>query len=116
MADERRQSDVKWRDELTERVDHIDGRLATVEQGLKTNTTITQQIADDTSWLRGVLNDGAGAIRFLCRVAKWWRFGVRYVLLPIGGLIVVPYLIVYWFTHNYTLPLWAARLVELFWK
>lgn len=115
MSAERRQSDTEWRKDLCGRVGHLEVQVATLEQGLRANTTLTQQIADDTSWLREVLNEGAGAIRFLCRLAKWWRFTVRYVLLPLAGLIVIPYLIVYWFAHDYTLPLWVQRLLEL-WK
>lgn len=115
MADERRQGDMNWREHISERVATIEVDIVTLERGLRANTTITQQIADDTSWLREVLKDGAGAIRFFCRVAKWWRFTLRYVLAPIGGVILIPYLVWYWFAHDYTLPLWAMRIFDL-WK
>lgn len=113
---ERRHEDAKWREHIAQRLDLVEGEIGTLRQGLQTNTTITQQIADDTSWLREVLKDAAGAIRFLCRLAKWWRFTVRYVLVPVGGLLVIPYLVIYWFSHNYTLPIWAQRVIEIFWK
>jgi hypothetical protein len=89
---------------LDERVEHLEERVG--------------QIAADTSWLREVLNDAAAAIRLLCRLAKWWRFGIRYVLLPIASLMALPYLLYlvwYWFAHDYTLPLWVEKLIAL-WK
>jgi hypothetical protein len=129
MAEERRQSDNAWRaamllrlgaqdtrlNTLTARVVHIEGEVINIVGGLRANTTLTQQIADDTSALREIQNDAAAAIRFFCRMAKWWRFFLRYVVLPIGGLIAIPYLIVYWFAHDYTLPLWVTKLLEI-WK
>lgn len=129
MTEERRQSDKEFRKDLLEklasqgdqyvelcqRVDHLETRLNVIEGDLKDNTFLAEKIAEDTSAIRSLQEDAAAAVRFFCRLAKWWRFLVRYVLLPIGGMIAMPYLIWYWLAHDYTFPIWVQRLFEL-WK
>lgn len=132
MADERRQSDAKWREamllrmgtlethsnDLAIRVGHVEAELDTLTQSLRITATITQQIADDTSALREIQNEAAAARQFFCRLANLLRGTLKYVVVPIGCLIAIPYLLYlvwYWFAHDYTLPIWVQKLIEL-WK
>ena len=121
MTDERRKLDAQRWAQNEERLHRMEEMLGTLyqrmdgfETSLSANNDLTQRIAEDTEGLRGVMNDAAAGLRLACRIAQWWRFTVRYIVLPIGGLVLTPFLIWYWFTHDYTFPIWVERLVGLF--
>lgn len=86
-----------------------------IDGDLKDNTFLAEKIAEDTSAIRSLQEDAAAAVRFFCRLAKWWRFLMRYVILPIGGVIATPYLIWYWFAHDYSFPFWVTKFLGV-WK
>lgn len=101
--------------ELAERVSHIEGKIGTLENGLHINTTLTQQIADDTLTIREVMREAVGAVQLLCRLSKLFKFTVRYIVIPVCCVILAPWLMWYWFAHDYTLPVWMQKLYEV-WK
>jgi len=93
---------------LREEVGDLKTRVGGVEQALAANTTLTEGIARDTTFLRELMAEGRGAINFLCRLAAAWRFLVRYMLLPLLGSV----LLIYYFTHGYQFPEWFKGLAE----
>jgi hypothetical protein len=93
---------------LRDEVGDLKARVTGVEEGLSENTQLTSQIAGDTKFLRELLSEARGAIRFLCRIAQAWRFLLRYVVLPALAFV----LLLYYFTHGYQFPEWFKGLAE----
>jgi hypothetical protein len=130
MANDRRQSDNQFHTKILaqlvengalhgktdSRLDEIEARTGILETGLRTMTTMVEQIADDTSFMRGWTKDGAATGRFFCRLAALGRKGFKYVVLPIGVVMVIPYVVYavwHWASHG-SWPWLAQKAIELY--
>ena len=80
---------------IRQRFDTVDTRLSEQDDAIAKNTALTLSVADGTKSVREFMNDGASAARFFCRLAAAWRFGLRWVALPIclpiGGIYAAAY-------------------------
>ncbi|AOJ62500.1 hypothetical protein WJ32_08535 [Burkholderia ubonensis] len=93
---------------IREKFDAIDTRLSGQDEAIAQNTVLTSDVERDTKAVREFMKDGASAARFFCRLAAAWRFGFKWVALPIGAL----YAAFYYNVHG-RLPGWLMAVAKV---
>ncbi len=82
-------------------------RLDKQDDAIAGNTKITEQVAEDTAFIRAAWAEGITAVRFFCRLAAAWRFLMKQVLIPMG----LPALGLYgfwYYTEFHHFPPWLS--------
>jgi hypothetical protein len=108
-----RQAVLKHFVEIREQFSAMNTRLSNQDVAIARNTELTQQVSEETKSVREFMKDGAGAAKFFCRIAKAWRFIWRWVVIPIGGAVVLLYAIFYYAVHG-TFPPWVIAVAKIF--
>ncbi|WAL81465.1 hypothetical protein OYT13_16630 [Pandoraea sp. XJJ-1] len=86
---------------------HVALRMSAQDIAIAENTALTQQVADDTAFIRSAWAEGIVAVRFGCRLAAAWRFLMRSVFLP----FVAPFAALYgiwYYRHFHEFPDWLS--------
>lgn len=100
---------------IGEKFDTINTRLSEQDAAIAQNTALTSCVANETKTVREFMKDGASAARFFCRLAAAWRFGMRWVAVPICMPFAFIYASAYYDAHG-KLPGWlmvAAKALGL---
>ena len=95
------------------RLDSGDTRMGKMEDCLSKNTAMTQQIMKNTSGLVAFSDDLASGSRFLCRTVKGTQWVLKDVVDPYWKPAMVVFVVVWWVTHDQSMPQWLVGLYKL---
>lgn len=99
-------------EQIKARLDEGERRFAALEQGLKANTELTQQIANSLQPLASLFGDLEAGTRIMCRMARGVSWVLKDVIEPFWKPSLVVFVSVYWIVNDHRLPQWISFLVK----
>ena len=102
----------EWRADVERRLVEGAETMRLLSDGLKTNTELTQQIANNTAGIVSLAQDLAAGTRFLCRLAMAVSWLMR-MLRENWGVLLLIFIATAYLTNSESLLTFAFKLLKL---
>ncbi|MGB8422170.1 hypothetical protein [Paraburkholderia sp.] len=89
----------------------VNTRLSSQDAAIAQNTALTQTVNEETKAVREFMSDGATAAKFFCRLAKGWRFLLKWVFVPFCVPFGMIYAVGYYRAHG-SFPTWIIAVAK----